>query len=60
MNNLYLFTGHLLFLSPLFFGPLVINQRGNPATKMSLEIYMYFSFFRDKSSCAIMVGEAQL
>lgn len=55
MNNSYLFTGHLF----LFFA-LVINQRGNPATKMSLEIYMYFSFFTDKSSLAIMVGEAQL
>lgn len=39
---------------------LVINQRGNPATMKSPEIYMYFSFFTDKSRHAIMVGEAQL
>lgn len=55
MNNSYLFTAHLF----LFFAT-VINQRENPATKMSPEIYLYFSFFTDKSRHAIMVGEAQL
>lgn len=55
MNKAYLFTAHLF----LFFA-LVINQRGNPATKMCPKIYMYFSFFTDKSSLAIMVGGAQL
>lgn len=59
MNNSYLFTAHLFLSLSFFFAP-VINQRGNPATKMSPEIYMYFSFFTDKSRHAIMVGEAQL